>query len=124
MNVILFVKEELKKGLEWLAALALFLARWIFRVLLRLAFFGLFLFLAGGGCLLRFYLVEKSKPGQNFIVKKQMPVENYTVDLASSVYPRKTESLENRIRTGQSQVRSWDYTLRSIKSDIERWVKK
>jgi len=122
MRAISFFREEIKKAFEWTAGLVWTLAKWLFRILLRLAFLSVFLFMVGGGCFLLKSHRESPRPTASpVLVQNAEPWPPFTEEPLDRA---RSENLQSQIRTGQSQVRSWDYTLRSIKRDIERFFRK
>lgn len=122
-----FVAHELKLGLAELARVSVFLGLWTIRILLRLAPLALLLFFLGGGSLLlRSCVAGKITPDQEkSAYQGSKPEAGYTPGPpVAPPGPLKDENLQSQIRAGQSELRSWDYTLRSAKRDIERWFRK
>lgn len=122
-----YILSEAQKAWVWYKKMVVIFAQWIFQMFLRLFILCVTLYVLGGGCLLRSY--QKSAASE-----KQAPMspqyragpesESYREAALLSPYRERNETFQSQIRTGQSQVRSWDYTVRSIKNDIERWFRK
>lgn len=124
MSIITFVSEEMKSGLKWMRTFILFLIRWIFRIFIRFVFLGLLIFFLGGGCFIKKYFAPKIKKPIRYL-----PADNPNMQFEGNgtvpIYEvRERDDLAKRVRNGVSEARSWDYTLCSVKSDIERWFRK
>src|SRR3990167_3088132 len=128
MKVIEFLVTEIKKAVAWNGRLAVSLAWWVFGIVLRLSFMGAFLFVAGGGCfILKSYLagVDKKAPDKQVMSGARQSVETgYRQSPEPMSYQQKSENIEDQLRDGGSRIRSGDYTIRSVKRDIEDWFKR
>ena len=121
-----YLFRELQKAWIWYKKIVSIFAQWIFQTFLRLLILCVILYLVGGGCFLKAWR-ESKEPQKHIVMPAQYgAVAGYEPNqqIAIPVYREKSGDLQTRIRTGASQVRSWDYTLRSIKNDIERWFRK
>src|SRR3989338_3528661 len=116
-----YILSEIEKAWIWYKRIASIFAQWIFQMFIRLLIACVTLYLLGGGCFLRSYRNSKEESKKRTSATSQTGPEQTA---PVPVYRERNENLQNQIRTGQSQVRSWDYTARSIKNDIERWFKK
>ena len=122
-----YILSEIEKAWIWYKRIASIFAQWIFQIFIRLLFGCAILYLLGGGCFLRSYRNSKAESAKHASTLSQQGTETRSgpeQTASAPVYRERNENLQNQIRTGQSQVRSWDYTVRSIKNDIERWFKK
>ena len=122
-----YILGEIEKAWIWYKRIVSIFAQWIFQMFIRLLIACLTLYLLGGGCFLRSYRNSKAESEKQVsALSQQGTVERARGEQAAPVpvYRERNENLQNQVRTGQSQVRSWDYTVRSIKNDIERWFKK
>jgi len=122
MSVIRFAGEEMKSGLKWLRSLLVFLLMLAFRLMIRLLFLGVFIVLLIGGWLIANHRINQEKKAvSNYL---QAPNISGPVEIPAFYQAPKEQDISKRIRNGVSEARSWDYMVRSIKSDIERWTRK
>ena len=122
-----YILSEIEKAWIWYKRIASIFAQWIFQMFIRLLMACLILYLLGGGCFLRSFRNSKLESEKQTSAVSQPGTEARSGPEQTAlvpVYRERNENLQNQIRTGQSQVRSWDYTARSIKNDIERWFKR
>lgn len=122
-----YILSEIEKAWIWYKRIASIFAQWIFQMFIRLLFGCAILYLLGGGCFLRFYRNNKVESEKRVPAASQQGTETKAgpeQTVPAVVRPERKENVQDQIRTGQSQVRSWDYTVRSIKNDIDRWFKR
>ncbi len=122
-----YILSEIQKAWIWYKRAVSIFAQWIFQMFIRVAIACMTLYLLGGGCFLRSYWNNKEESEKHVSTSTQQGSEaRYGSEQTAPapVYRERNENLQTQIRTGQSQVRSWDYMVRSIKNDIERWFKK
>ncbi len=123
-----YVLGEMRKAWAWYKRIVSFFAQWIFQMFLRLFILCVTLYVLGGGCLLKSY--QNSGKGSEPPVSTPLGNGPTNTDYefnsrgAVPIYRERNEGLQSQLRTSQSQVRSWDYTINSIKNDIERWFRK
>lgn len=123
MSIITLASEEMKSGLKWMRAFLFFLILWIFRIFIRFVFLALLIFLAAGALIKTYFASKTKEPVRNFHPDSQ--IMSFEQNKALPIYETKErDDLTKKLRNGVSEARSWDYTLRSVKSDIERWFKK
>lgn len=115
-----FIVSEFHKALVWLKGVLVAFWLWCLRAVLRIFFAGVFLFLVGGGCVIfRSFFENKIKPDQT-------PSIGEAGSMASQPFPaqsRNKDTFQDQIRDSQGGLRSWGYTARSIKRDIEYWFR-
>ncbi|HOW87324.1 MAG TPA: hypothetical protein PKV84_01535 [Candidatus Omnitrophota bacterium] len=122
-----YVLDVLGKAWAWYKRVVSILAQWIFQMFLRLFIFCVTLYLLGGGCLLKTYRESQKTSEPRVSIPPQYgagTAYESNPQVTVPLYRERNETLQSQIRTGQSQVRSWDYTVRSIKNDIERWFRR
>lgn len=120
-----FIFREFKAALVWFKGIALELCQFIFRILLRFALAAVVIFFLAGGCeMIRKRIVGQIESQEETTSPKTQAAQTeYRSTSQSSTY-RQNDGFQDQIRSGQSQVRSWDYMLRSIKNDFDRWFRK
>ena len=122
-----YIFSEIQKAWIWYKRVVSIFAQWIFQMFIRLFIACVTLYLLGGGCFLRSYWNSKKESEKHASTSTRQESEaRYRPERTAMtpVYRERNENLQSQIRTGQSQVRSWDYTVQSIKSDIDRWFRK
>lgn len=120
-----YILSEVQKAWIWYKRVVSIFAQWIFQMFIRVLIACVTLYLLGGGCFLRSYWNNQQESEKYPSTSRQESEgRNGSEQPATPVYRERNENLQSQIRTGQSQVRSWDYTLRSIRNDIARWFKK
>jgi hypothetical protein len=121
-----FIFEEVKMALQWMKRLAIGLAKWIFRWLLRFGMIGAFLLLAGKGCFRVFdRLGSQPNTGSTYPLQNtqgpplsQWPSPSESAEVPSSISHPVSQ------RSGTVEVRSAWSTLNYIAGDLTRWVRK
>lgn len=123
-----YILSEAQKAWLWYKRVVSIFAQWIFQMFIRVLIACVTLYLLGGGCFLRSYWNNKQESEKHPSTSSHQEPEarrgSEQQAATAPVYRERNENLQSQIRTRQSQVRSWDYTLRSIRNDIARWFKK
>ena len=122
-----YILSELQKAWIWYKRVVSIFAQWIFQIFLRLFILCVTLYLLGGGCLLKVYRDSKKASEPHASIPPQYGTgtdHEPNPQTIAPLYRERNETLQSQIRTSQSQVRSWDYTVCSIKNDFERWFRK
>ncbi len=124
MKITGFLSNEIKQAAAWTGRVFVLSVKLIFRAVLRLALMGVVLFLLGGGCfvLKSYVLARRDFNAEPAIRQNRSPEPIDQTGPRRSSYRSDSESIESRIRSGRSQLRSWNSMLRSVKDDIARWL--
>jgi len=122
--MIAFMVEEVKSSARQFGRAILYLSRWLFQVMIKLAVWGFFLSLFAGGGFIAWKLFDFGNEQPDSPVSNQLQQTRQQAQAFQYETGRNSAGeLEERLRSGRSTLRSWRYTLQSVQRSIEEAFK-